>query len=145
MLAAEARPEPERILSNVVSGLPGLEAVPFQYDRPFPGTMTPTSSIEPFRCDSPNHIGAYRALHDFRSEVVKERLAELVDGFREKVASSGFKPEHARPLPHPPQCVLPAYVPIRVDGMPVRLLLSYSFAEQAFMLSADAFFEPSAQ
>jgi hypothetical protein len=127
------KPTPSQLLANSLDRLVDCKSVPFKYHMEFVGTQRP---LDPE--NNRGHLSASELVYDFTTDTWSAAVASLVMAFQRLVAARGVKPSEFVPLPHAPAESI-GYSPGLINGIPVRLISSYSHMDLAFRISLDAF------
>lgn len=120
----------------------GVERVPFDPDQDLPGTVRSRGGCTVHFPADEDHLSIYALTCDFGGDF-DATLADAVGKFRAAAAARGVQAADFRPLPHCPSIAAYIdYLPIEIDGIPARCMMSYSGINQSFLISLDAQLAP---
>jgi hypothetical protein len=129
----------DQILKNAARNLAGVEIVPFASARDLPGTVRPRATATADVNVPKGHISVSELAYDLtEGQVAQSIVCELIETFKLAVRKQGWHAQDFAPLPHPRAELVQGYTPLRIDGIPARMVIHYSFMYQAFVISIDA-------
>jgi hypothetical protein len=131
----------DKLKAAVEWGL-GLQRVPFTPGIDLPGTVRPSPICWDAAPEDLRHIAKVTKVYDLDSGTLVKAVGELVRDFATEAKKRISNGERFAPLPHPPQGCGIAYCIALVEEVPIRLMMSYSLRDQAFLVTCDAFAVP---